>query len=172
MISNHTAFKASLFFLGILVIFWLKELFFKVKVPTGSMLPNIRPGDHIIVRRLIKPTGLRRGDLVVFRSTERQKGHGNLLMIKRLIGLPGERIQWQDQSLVVDGKLEPEQYVHHFGGKTRDFKVPEHSYLFLGDNRKASNDARYWQDPYVRGREITGKALFRIWPLTRIGILK
>ena len=172
MISNHTAFQISLFLLGVLGIVWIKELFFKVKVQTGSMLPNIQPGDHILVRRLIKTTGLRRGDLVVFRSTERQKGDGNLLMIKRLIGLPGETIHWQDQNLVVDGKLEPEGYVQHFGGKTRDFKVPDHSYLFLGDNRNASNDARYWRDPYVRSREITGKALFRIWPLPRIGILK
>lgn len=172
MISSDTAFQVSLFLLIIGTAIYFKKLFFKVSVSTGSMLPNIRPGDCILIRRLRKPTRLRRGDLVVFRSTHQQKGDGTLLMIKRLIGLPGEAIECQSQSLLVNGKLEPEQYVCFFGGKSRKFKVPEQSYLFLGDNRAASNDARYWEDPYVRSREITGKALFRIWPLARIGFLK
>lgn len=172
MISSDTAFKVSLFFLAIAAAIYFKKLFFKVKVPTGSMLPSIQPGDHILVRRLSRPFRLRRGDLVVFRTTHQQKGDGNLLMIKRLIGLPGETIQCKKQSLLVDGKHVPEQYIRFFGGKSCDFKVPEQSYLFLGDNRQASNDARYWQNPYVRSREITGKALFRIWPLARIGFLK
>lgn len=172
MPSNDTAMKISLILLAVAAILWLKEFFFAITVPSGSMLPAIRPGDRILIRRLTRPTGLRRGDIVVFRSTHDQKGDGRLLMIKRLIGLPGEAVELKGHKVLINGQQIREPYVRLARETEKSFRVPKHCYLFLGDNRTASHDARYWQDPYVRGREISGKAIFRIGPLKRFGFLK
>jgi len=53
-----------------------------------------------------------------------------------------------------------------------EFDVPEDHLLFLGDNRETSNDARYWQNPYISKDKVIGKGGLRIYPLDNIGFLK
>ena len=57
-------------------------------------------------------------------------------------------------------------------GDTGNFVVPEGCFLFLGDNRNGSLDARYWDNPYISGDQIKGKAHFTIWPFDNFGPLK
>ena len=145
---------------------------FRIVVPTASMAPTIVPGDHILVRWLKAGHRLDRGDLLVFRSTKRQKGAGDLLMIKRLIGLPGETIELRDGLLLVNGQIESEHYIKFQKEFNGNFEIPKGSYLFLGDNRASSNDARYWEVPWVTEKEIIAKAGLRIWPMERFGFIQ
>lgn len=147
-------------------------LCFRIIVPTGSMSPAILPGDHLLVWRLKSLARVRRGDLLVFRSTSLQKGDGSLLMIKRLIGLPGETVELNGGSLRVNGQVTAERYIKYpktFEGR---YEIPQGCYFFLGDNRSSSHDARYWAMPYVLEKEIIGKAGFRIWPLQHLGFIQ
>lgn len=143
-------------------------LIFKVSVPTESMYPTIKKGDQIFVTKIYKPSNIKRGDIVVFKSEEL-----NDLLIKRVVGLPGDKIEIkEDGSVYINGNIYPEEYVKYPSSKTGSFEVPEGKYLMLGDNRANSADARYWNNPYIDGSEIEGKAGLRVFPFNRIGFLK
>lgn len=172
MPSTETAFRMTLVLMGLGILFAIREFFYLVKVPTGSMKPAILPGERLLVRRLHHARAARRGDVLVFRSTHRQKGDGQTLMIKRLIGLPGERVELSGGRVLVNGSPLAEPYLLTGVGDDHRFDIPSGAYLFLGDNRRASHDARFWSDPYVRGHDIAGRALFRIWPLNRMGSIQ
>lgn len=143
-------------------------VFFLILVPSGSMYPTIKQGDRIFVTRIHSFNKIERGDILVFYSEELDKR-----LIKRVIGLPNEEVLIKsDGSVYIDGEKLPEPYVKNPSGKTASFKVPENEYLFIGDNRANSHDARYWNEPYISREKIEGKAHFVIFPFDRIGFLK
>jgi signal peptidase I len=145
-----------------------KFLFFKITVPTGSMLPTIQLKDQIFSTRIYNLNHLKRGDIIVFQSDEL-----HLRLVKRLIGLPGEEVDLKDGGILyINGKKVDEPYVINKDTMNKSFKVPLGHYLFLGDNRPISLDARYWKNPYIPGNKIEGKAVLRVYPLNKIGFLK
>lgn len=172
MTYENIAFNLTRLLIFVAFIWLIRQHLFCIAVPSGSMLPLIRPGDRLLVRRLFSLKRLKRGDLVVFRSTASQKGDGTLLMIKRLIGLPGDKVELKAGKISLNGEEQAEPYVVFQKNVQADFSVRSGSCLFLGDNRSASYDARYWAEPYVREREIAGRAVMIIWPLNRIRFLK
>ena len=144
---------------------------FMVTVPTGSMNPTIMEGDRLLVTRVYNlERALHHGDVVVFDSAELNK-----LLIKRLIGLPGDHIEIEeDGTLYINGELFEEPYVKNpsRSGIKKTFDVPEGHYFFLGDNRANSNDARMWKQPYIAASEVKAKAQFTLWPLNRIKVVQ
>ncbi|HEX6954446.1 MAG TPA: signal peptidase I [Agromyces sp.] len=131
---------------------------FATLVRTGSMRPALQPGDRLLTTRVHRGARLRRGDVVVFRSHELGE-----TLVKRLIGLPGERVELTGDGLVrVDGDLLPEPYARRSGAYRGTFEVPVDRYLLLGDDRDASVDARSWADPYVARRDLLGVARVRL----------
>ena len=149
-----------------------KFLVFKVLIPSGSMLPTHKVGDQLFVTKIYNTDKIERGDIIVFYSKEL----GDLL-IKRVIGLPGDEISIDDTGsvLVNGGKIE-EAYVKHpdrdpkaHSGK---FNVPKDKFLFLGDNRDNSKDSRFWEEPYIDKSEIKGKAQVRVYPFDRVGMVR
>lgn len=127
-------------------------------IPSLSMLPCLEPGDFLIGTR--HPKQYERGDVLVFRDHDRQ------ILIKRLIGLPGEEVILTEAGEVfVDGKLLEEPYVQHQAtGEGCAFQVPDGKLLFLGDNRGGSWDARYWKNPYISTESIMAKATYKLLP--------
>ena len=158
------------FAIEILVVFLLiKFVFFFATVPTGSMIPTINKGDWLFTLRMYNPEeNIQRGDILVFESDELGE-----TLIKRVIGLPGEEVVVDDQGKVyINGELLDEPYVKNRSTTSGSFQVPEGCYLFFGDNRAGSYDARDWEDPYIPADKIIGKAVFKLWPLTQMGVLE
>lgn len=153
----------------VIVLFLNKFIFILVTVPTGSMEDTIIPGDRLYVNEIFDINKAQRGDIIVFRSIELE----NKRLVKRLIGLPGDVVDVkEDGSVVVNGEKVDEPYVIEAAGQAKTFNVPEKCYLFLGDNRPISYDARFWNNPYISEDQIIGKVLFRFFPFNRIGSVK
>lgn len=131
---------------------------FTTLVRSDSMRPTLESGDLLLTARVHRPERLRRGDIVVFRSRERAAR-----LVKRLIGLPGERIEFGPGGVVrVNGEPLSEPYAPPSGTYRGAFEVPPGRFLVLGDHREASDDARSWTDPYLDGRDILGVARLRV----------
>ncbi|MHC1684104.1 MAG: signal peptidase I [Clostridiaceae bacterium] len=158
--------------LGVAVVLALvinRFVFFNIKVPTLSMYPTIKANDRILVTRVYNPKNLERGDVIVFYLKEKDER-----LIKRLIGLPGDKVEVKDDGTVwVNGEKLDEPYVENPGGPSGTYVVPEDGYFFLGDNRTDSLDSRLWtQGPYISSSDILGKGQFTIFPFDRFGKLK
>lgn len=151
------------------------------KIPSGSMIPTLKIGDHILVNKFVYGTKLpftdriiipfgkpERNDIIVFKFPEDEKKD----FIKRVVGLPGDLIEIRNKSVYINGKLLEESYAAHndpivypAGIQPRDnfgpVVVPADSYFVMGDNRDFSLDSRYWG--FVKLNKIKGKAFVIYW---------
>lgn len=152
--------------LGAVIISFLLTKFIIVNaaVPTPSMSNTIMPNDRFIAFRLSylfdKPE---RYDIVVFKYPDDE----SKLYVKRVIGLPGEKVTIKDGKVYINDSEEPlddyflpEEMLGSFG----PYEVPEDSYFMLGDNRNDSEDSRMWQNKFVSKNKILGKAIFKYYP--------
>ena len=139
-------------------------------IPSGSMLPTLQINDRLVIDKLSYDfTDPKQGDIVVFNPTsalEAQNYHE--AFIKRIIGLPGDKVAVRNGKVYVNNVPLTENYLeappnYQWGSVI----VPANSYLVLGDNRNNSYDSHYWG--FVPRQNIIGKAAFRFWPLNRIG---
>lgn len=146
-------------------------------IPSLSMAPTLDIGDRLVIEKvsyhLHSP---RRGDIVVFRppspAVQGQWGvDPSVPWIKRVVGLPGDRLSFEAGRLYVNGKRVPEPYVHaaRAGYTLHERSVPAGSVFVLGDNRGHSIDSATWGPLPLRN--IIGRASFRFWPLSRFGAL-
>jgi signal peptidase I len=153
-------------FVAIILAFLInKFVFYNVKIPSASMYPTIKVGDKITVTPVYNKSKLKRGDIIVFYSDELKDR-----LIKRLIGLPGDEIDIKDNGEVFINRSKIEEpYVVYKEDLGKQFKIPQGKYLFLGDNRASSFDARKWQNPYIDSKDIQAKAQFILSPFKRFG---
>lgn len=156
-------------------------LFAPVVVEGPSMLNTLHSGDHLIVSKLNYSLGSPdRFDVVVFHATERKD------YIKRVIGLPGDEISYENDQLYVNGEAVEEPFLDErkqqmSGGQplTDNFtmddipgedKVVPEGYLFvLGDNRNNSTDSR--RLGMIQQDQMVGEAVVTYWPLNRIQLV-
>ncbi|ARV60065.1 signal peptidase I [Nostocales cyanobacterium HT-58-2] len=159
-------------------------------IPSGSMEPTLHgspnqwEADKIIVDKLsYKFSQPQRGDIVVFSPTEElQKEQYQDAFIKRIIGLPGEKVQLRNGKVYINNKpLQEDKYLTAeqrtvtdvcTSGQQPPFlsqpvTIPPNSYLVLGDNRNSSYDSRCWG--VVPRQNIIGRAVMRFWPLNQVG---
>ena len=138
-------------------------------IPTGSMLNTIQLQDRVVVDKLFfKWSDVKRGDIVVFHPPERANSKDDF--IKRVIGLPGEKIEVRNEKVFVDGQPLDESYIlekprYQYGPQI----IPKDSFFVMGDNRNNSADSHEWG--MLPASNVTGRALFRYWPLNRFGLL-
>lgn len=142
-------------------------------IPSGSMLPTLQIDDRLIIDKIsYKFRNPVRGDIVVFNPTDTLKQQNfKDAFIKRLIGLPGDKVEVKKERVYVNDQPIQEIYIdekpnYNFGPVT----VPPNQYLVLGDNRNNSYDSHYWG--FVPRDMIIGKAVVRFWPLNRLGELQ
>ncbi len=134
----------------------------KAEVPSGSMEDTVMTGDRIVALRIAYILqGPKRGDIVVFKYPDDETQN----YLKRVIGLPGETVEIIDGKVFVDSEPLVENYLKEPPvGSFGPYIVPKDSYFMLGDNRNISEDARYWENTYVKKEKIIGKAILRYAP--------
>jgi signal peptidase I len=150
------------------------------KIPSGSMIPTLLIGDHILVNKFTygirvpftkkkifafnKPN---RGDVIVFVYPLDTR----LDFIKRVIGVEGDTIVMKGKKVYINGELYPDPYAHYLGDEPGDIEfprgdfgpitVPKNSLFVLGDNRDTSRDSRFWG--FVPVESVIGKAFIIYW---------
>jgi signal peptidase I len=149
------------------------------RIPSSSMEPTLHGcegcnNDRVMANKFIYHfTEPKRGQIVVFRSVE----DGETLLIKRVVGVAGDTIQLRGGILYVNGEPQQEPYVHanpcrRYLPKTCAFgpiTVPRGHLFLMGDNRAVSHDSRFFGA--VPEENVEAEAIFRYWPLGRIGTL-
>lgn len=174
-------------YLDTLVIAIILALFIRTfvvqafKIPSGSMIPTLLIGDHILVNKFIYGVRLpftdfvlvpitvpERGDVIVFRFPKDESKD----FIKRVVGIPGDKIEVRDKMLYVNGIEQSESFTNHSKDALpaqimpdRDnfgpVNVPENAYFVMGDNRNHSLDSRFWG--FVDFSKIKGEAFLIYW---------
>ena len=155
--------------IAVVVILFLYQ---PVRVEGTSMMPALVDQERIFINKFAYRFGLSdisRGDTVVFWFP----GDPSKSFIKRVIGIPGDKVQVTDGQVSVNQTLldepyVPEAYRDHVSTPLR--VVPPGEYFVLGDHRSSSNDSRMWGT--VPRHYIYGKAAFVYWPLDRMGLLR
>lgn len=132
-----------------------------------SMAPRIDSGEIVIINTMAYRLGHpSRGDIIAFHHDV----PGPEIFIKRVIGLPGDRVAINNGRITIDGAPLNEPYVRYTDGRSfPEITVPQGALYVLGDNRAASDDSRFWG--FVPQDQVLGKALFGIWPLGHLGAL-
>jgi len=133
-----------------------------------SMSPNYEEGNVLLVNKFIyRISNVKRNDVIVLT-------HGDKYMIKRVIGLPGEKVEYRNNNLYINGNLIEEKYIDKEKIRTKDFSldnpIPDNMYFVLGDNREDSSDSREYG--LISKKDIVGKSFVRIWPFNKFGIVK
>lgn len=139
-----------------------------------SMSPNLKNNDILILDKIsYKFKDIKRGEIVSLYHADTK------YLIKRVIGLPGEYIEYKDNILYIDGNMYKEEYLNS-DVITNDFsitelgydKIPDDMYLVLGDNREDSLDSRDKDVGLIKRSNIVGKVRARIWPLNKLKLIR
>ena len=135
-----------------------------VRISSSSMLPTLAAGDVVVTSRAaLAVDEVDREDLVTFTSPEDGER-----ALKRVVGLPGDRVVIKDAVLFVNDEPVDEPYVDHEridAYYSQTYVVPEHTVFVLGDNRGTSTDSRDYGP--VDADALTGRVLVRVWPPVR-----
>ncbi|MGQ9626591.1 MAG: signal peptidase I [Anaerolineae bacterium] len=153
--------------LFVVVIVAVRFSLYGARVNGDSMEPSLSDGQFLLISKIsyyFNPPA--RGDIVVIWSP----GEPGLALVKRVVGLPGEKVLVRAGQVFINGKRLPEPYVlHGGGGDYGPIALKPGEYFILGDNRPISSDSRQWGP--IPAERIIGKAWLCLWPLSQSGRL-
>mgnify|MGYP001790720943 FL=1 len=155
--------------IAIFVRFFIAEPRF---IPSPSMVPTLAVGDRLLVEKvsyhLHPPT---RGDIVVFEPPPQLQEYGyqaSQAFIKRVVGLPGQKVQVSQGKVYVNGEPLAESYILEAPQyEMPPVTVPAGQLFVMGDNRNDSNDSHVWG--FLPIENVIGRAALRFWPLDKAG---
>lgn len=149
----------------ILVVLFIKiYVVSPIRVNGNSMYDTLHDKDIMILNEFIYYfNDIKRNDIVVVEED-------NEYLIKRVIGLPGERIKCENGEIYINDEIYDDKYSNSETSDFEEIKINNGEYFVLGDNRKVSLDSRTFGS--YKKREIKGKAIFTIFPLDRFGSKK
>lgn len=142
-------------------------------VKESSMEPTLWENNYIILSKQAYTFGKpERGDIVVFHTDLKTADGKEKLLIKRIIGLPGETISIADGNVYIDGQLLDEPYIKNpTTGYIEELLIPEGEIFAMGDNREVSKDSRSDDVGCIDIDKILGKAVIRLYPFNQITLL-
>lgn len=130
-----------------------------VKVDGDSMYNTLNDNDIVLLSKL---SSIDRFDIIVLKEND-----NNATIIKRVIGMPGDKVKIRNNKIYINNKIIEDDYAY---GETSDYDeitLGDDEYFVLGDNRLISKDSRYFGA--IKKSDIKGKAIFRLFPFTRFG---
>ncbi|AAQ00100.1 MULTISPECIES: signal peptidase I [Prochlorococcus] len=149
-------------------------------IPSGSMLPTLQIQERLLVEKIspkfnsVLGTPYHRNSIVVFlppKALTDAGYEGNQALIKRIVGIPGDKIEIKNGRLYRNDLLINEPWViEKIKYEMKDVIVPMHSLWVLGDNRNNSLDSHLWGA--LPEDKLVGKAVFRYWPLKKLGPIR
>jgi len=165
--------------IGIIIFAFIRTFFFSNYVVEGqSMMPTLQEGNKLVVNKIgYQVDDLQRFDVIVFHANKKED------YVKRIIGLPGDKIDYRNDHLFVNGQKESEPFLDVYKQKmpgekfTGDFTleeitgkktVPRGKLFVLGDNRLGSWDSRHFG--FISIKEVVGKVDLRYWPLNEVNV--
>ncbi len=184
------------FFPVLLIVLILRSFLIEpFQIPTGSMIPTLKIGDFILVNKYAYGIRLPVIGTKVFDVADPKNGevmvfippHEDEYFIKRVVGIPGDRVRYEDKTLYINGEVQQQEFVARIppnnpsylvyeetlGGmehlihknnyrdsRVQEWVVPDGFYFMMGDNRDRSSDSRYWG--FVSEENIVGQA-FAVW---------
>ena len=159
----------------VLVLTWVIITFVgqRTRVDGRSMMNTLHDGDNLIVEKLsYRFSDPKRFDIIVFPPTGKKEYY-----IKRIIGLPGETVQIDENgNIYINGELLEENYgaetIQNPGRAAKPITLGDDEYFVMGDNRNNSKDSRSEEVGNVKRSQIIGRAWLRIWPLNKFELLK
>ena len=139
-----------------------------------SMTPTLRNGDIVILDKLsYRFSEIKRDDIVALYYADTK------FLVKRVVGLPGETVEFKDNKLYINGKYYEEKYLgddivtDNFSLEELNYTtIPDDMYLVLGDNRGDSMDSRDSDVGLIPKKDIYGKVRFKIWPVNEFKYVK
>ncbi len=141
---------------GIAAFLFRRYVGFVIRVHAHSMWPTLRSGQLLFTRSILHGHRIRHGDIAVVQSAELGQR-----VVKRILGLPGDRLVLDSGGLVRNGEQLTEPYVVHAGDTSGSWLVPEGHCFLLGDNRAASSDSRSWKQSFTPLEAILGRVRAR-----------
>lgn len=130
-----------------------------VKVDGDSMYNTLNDNDIVLLSKL---SSIDRFDIIVLKEND-----NNATIIKRVIGMPGDKVKIRNNKIYINNKIIEDEYAY---GETSDYDeitLGDDEYFVLGDNRLISKDSRYFGA--IKKSDIKGKAVFRLFPFTKLG---
>lgn len=172
IVAEIVHFLLVLVFVFVGAVFIVTYIGQRTRVNGSSMETTMSDGDNLVVDKIsYRLTSPKRFDIVVFPYHSSEK---EVFYIKRIIGLPGEKVQISDGVIYINDKPLDENYGYEKMLDARLAASPitlgDDEYFVLGDNRNHSSDSR--EIGAVKRENIVGRAVFRIWPLRKFGVLK
>lgn len=157
-------------FLSLLIVIPIRVFIAQPFVVSGeSMFPTFKNGDYLIIDEIsYKLKNPERGDVTVFRYPNDTKK----FFIKRIIGMPNETVQIENNKITIFNSQNPngfvlkEPYIKNIADNNLSFALKENQYFVMGDNRPNSSDSRYWGP--VEKELLIGKAFVRLLPINNI----
>lgn len=166
--------------LALTIAFALRVFVFQpFSIPSASMAPTLEVGDRILVDKVAyRIRDVHRGDIVVLKAPTEAETSEVHDLVKRVIGLPGDRIEGRYGDIYVNNRRLEEPWLPEV--KSSDFtcsdalgcrngRVPPNQVFVLGDNRLASKDSTYFGP--VPESSLVGRVSARVWPIDRLGFL-
>jgi len=147
---------------------------YKVSVIGDSMSPKLENGNITFVNRLVYDVRRpKRGEVIAFKPNGNENSH---YYVKRIVGLPGETIEYEDGHIFVDGEMIEEEYettkIEELGLLEEEITLDEEEFFVLGDDRQNSEDSRNADVGNVKLSEIEGKVWFVVSPMENFGFVR
>lgn len=153
--------------LAVVLFIGINAVSARVRVDGFSMRPTLEDGEFVLVNKMSYRLGaVQRGDIIVFHFPLNPKEE----LIKRVIGLPGDRVSVQNNQVYINGQMLNEPYIAQAPIYSGEWTVLDGQLFVMGDNRNNSNDSKDWG--LLPAENVVGKAILIYWPPPMWNMLK